>query len=488
MATPRALVLLQGARPLGDLVGLLSEHGLDAASADICSSPASCSGSGYAAALLACAHADAGALGGVAKLLAPGAKAVLCLPRAEQGDAVSAMILAGFTDCQASTSPAGTTVTAKLPAFAVGSKDAIKLKPKAAAAAAPAAWVLSADDGDEELVDDEELLTEDDRRRPVPGVAADDCEVGAGGARKACKNCSCGRAEAEAAGQKVTLTQEMLDNPQSSCGNCSLGDAFRCAGCPYRGLPAFEAGKKIELPADFLTADAPRARRCVAAAAVEPAAAAAGGGGEPGGSGGSSGDARFSEPQLAALWDSVSRALLKLGRTGVTETHARSLGELLTAHKLVKVQLNGARDEPAAVADAAAALAAASGAALLRVKGSTMLFADAASSDEHLLAVAEAAAAGTAAWKLKRAEAASQRAAAREAADAKRTANASRSRRRVGRLISGVAAPSKGPLDRKALAAEAEELAGRIVAEEAAAEAGGASGARSGSRKPLWRK
>ena len=37
---------------------------------------------------------------------------------------------------------------------------------------------------------------------------------------------------------------------------CSLGDAFRCAGCPYRGLPAFELGKKIELGSDFLVADA----------------------------------------------------------------------------------------------------------------------------------------------------------------------------------------------------------------------------------------
>lgn len=43
---------------------------------------------------------------------------------------------------------------------------------------------------------------------------------------------------------------------REAASQCGLGDAFRCAGCPYRGLPSFAPGQKIELPADFLTADA----------------------------------------------------------------------------------------------------------------------------------------------------------------------------------------------------------------------------------------
>jgi len=67
---------------------------------------------------------------------------------------------------------------------------------------------------------------------------------------KACANCSCGRKEledkfgAEEAKQRLEQGKE-----RSSCGSCYLGDAFRCETCPYRGLPAFKPGSKVELSA-----------------------------------------------------------------------------------------------------------------------------------------------------------------------------------------------------------------------------------------------
>ncbi|KAG0485651.1 hypothetical protein HPP92_009525 [Vanilla planifolia] len=106
-------------------------------------------------------------------------------------------------------------------------------------------------DDELDLIDEDSLLTEEDLKKPqLPAVG--DCEVGS--TRKACKNCTCGRAEAE---QKVQLglTAEQINNPQSACGSCGLGDAFRCSGCPYKGLPPFKLGEKVALPGSFLVSD-----------------------------------------------------------------------------------------------------------------------------------------------------------------------------------------------------------------------------------------
>ncbi len=116
-------------------------------------------------------------------------------------------------------------------------------------------------------LDDDDLINEDDLLNDEEGMGLvnappvmearpkeDDC-----GGRKPCDNCTCGRAEAEA--QMMMTVDE--NNPQnnegggggggerkiikdmkSSCGNCSKGDAFRCAGCPFLGKPAFKEGEE----------------------------------------------------------------------------------------------------------------------------------------------------------------------------------------------------------------------------------------------------
>jgi len=98
-----------------------------------------------------------------------------------------------------------------------------------------------------DLIDEDTLLTrEEASSRPELGTS--DCST----KRKACKNCSCGRAEMEA---QDTVTLDHVVPVASSCGNCALGDAFRCGSCPYLGMPAFQPGQTVMLQGNLLEDD-----------------------------------------------------------------------------------------------------------------------------------------------------------------------------------------------------------------------------------------
>jgi hypothetical protein len=156
----------------------------------------------------------------------------------------NALTLSGFSQQSNTNHGDFVMVTVTKPNYTTGAKHAIKLKKKPV----KDAWSEESEGG--ALIDENSLLSASDLAKPV---LTDDCEVGA--TKKACKNCSCGRAEMEEGGneKKAKVTLAMLENPavNSSCGSCALGDAFRCGGCPYKGLPAFKPGEKIVLPDDF---------------------------------------------------------------------------------------------------------------------------------------------------------------------------------------------------------------------------------------------
>ncbi|CAF0720949.1 unnamed protein product [Brachionus calyciflorus] len=139
--------------------------------------------------------------------------------------------------------------TAQKPNFEVGAtrKLNFKTQPKKV-------WQFTEDDIQEnDLINTDDLLDDLDLKKPEM-VDNFDCGTSATGKKKACKNCSCGLAE-ELENEAASVQKKNQETVKSSCGSCYLGDAFRCAGCPYLGMPAFKPGEKVQLGGGLAKSD-----------------------------------------------------------------------------------------------------------------------------------------------------------------------------------------------------------------------------------------
>ncbi|KAI7904289.1 cytokine-induced anti-apoptosis inhibitor 1, Fe-S biogenesis-domain-containing protein [Cokeromyces recurvatus] len=159
-------------------------------------------------------------------------------------------------------------IEAKKPTYEIGQKISLNFG-KNKNNNKRAVWAnVSTDD----LEDEDALLDESDKVKPSKEslTRPDDCEL-TDGKRKACKNCTCGRAEEEEGSmeqQDNVVSLDLMDDfedevvevdptPKKTggCGSCALGDAFRCSTCPYLGMPAFNTGEKIALGGMFAQDD-----------------------------------------------------------------------------------------------------------------------------------------------------------------------------------------------------------------------------------------
>ncbi|KAJ4472208.1 cytokine-induced anti-apoptosis inhibitor 1, Fe-S biogenesis-domain-containing protein [Lentinula aciculospora] len=175
----------------------------------------------------------------------------------------SALTLSGFTLLTTTS----LTIIAQKPAHSVSGPLRLLNRKKTDPAKKKALWAFSSD----APIDPDALLTDADKVRPIP--TCEPVNPSAPRRKRACKNCTCGLAELEEEelrNSKIVLLDGKVDGnavevnqgeekerliqaakaapkATSSCGNCFLGDAFRCASCPYLGLPAFKPGEKVEI-------------------------------------------------------------------------------------------------------------------------------------------------------------------------------------------------------------------------------------------------
>lgn len=143
---------------------------------------------------------------------------------------------------------------------------------------------FSDSDDNDELVDEEALIDDGDLNYNL--VVPKKCELPNGKRRRrACKDCTCGLKELEeneeqrqrslqdtilgkmaqlATQEAIAIEQRLakavkfteddltevdftVQGKTGGCNSCALGDAFRCDGCPYLGLPPFKPGEAVTI-------------------------------------------------------------------------------------------------------------------------------------------------------------------------------------------------------------------------------------------------
>jgi SAM-dependent methyltransferase len=182
------------------------------------------------------------------RVLKPGGLLYLQMP-STTADLSSGLLIAGFTEIKTERNQSTIKLVCQRPKWKQGASAPLKKRNKQKqtkpdSGGPSMVWKLAADDmfdDDIEMdLEDEDTLLEGDQldikamKKEYEACGSSDTPT-----RRACKNCTCGRADNEAAGEGAKAT------PVSSCGSCGLGDAFRCSTCPYLGLPPFKMGSQV---------------------------------------------------------------------------------------------------------------------------------------------------------------------------------------------------------------------------------------------------